>query len=1149
MLYANPNAQDFHHIAEVFRKIGIPEKAISVLPDYLNPENERDDTLLEGITPTEFGDIGYSKRSELEKAIRKDIDRLNSEEVYKRWFLYLYAIAGATCSNIGLHSVNLEFEKRRTFQMSAWKEKFGNDAEAIDYAISITDSATNSSYYRFMHDTLKKPEICLKAIEFCKNSLARMVLAVYALNGLTPPEKKTFLQKIFSPKNDPLVEEALKHIDEAEQHKGEFDARYFWLAVAQGAVFSEKFLKLFATANIDLYSNIANIALEMPIDPDGILDVIESQVDGKQDYIEFISHTIPNKREQKYYYRNSLPSRDRHLRQLAQRFPAIYKRQMELEENAEIAVMMQKILMEVNPNYTQADAFTLQNKTKEHCISALSEDNPKYRQEISDFLYGKTSTADFLAQTAPNLAEMRLWGGMSVNYISAYGIDEFAERCICFQCMFNAKELYPIGRVPAFDVRDNEKHASALIPILRKHEVPLELILNACGRFIESVYSAEKRKELETIFVNELQKIADEIVQANLNFKSMWVEGRILYVKILGTNRKYTDQLFAMTDDGSKVVRGKICDYLPLAGANEKTDEKILALLQAKKISKREIAVTLLEKKFPDSFREAVQKAFEIEKNAGLQERFAKLLGAEIPEEAKSVATEDIVTSLTKGNKVAKIAWLFTDPFTAVHKNDGTEVDEKTMKAILLIYASEGSTTRTEISEKLTADIKPVELENFTGEVFARWIQKGAEAKQKWVLYLYAIYGGLQAVTSIQHYIKDWSEHSRGAIASVAVNALAMNGSSSALMAVDNMARKFKNRQVRGAANSALEESASALGITREELADRIVPDLGFDENLCRVFDYGTRQFNVYLTPDLTLEIFEGEKKLKNLPKAGAKDDPEKAEIASKAFKDMKKEMKNAIQSQKQRLEYVLLCPRTWTADGWKDLFIRKPIMHCFAIGLIWGVYEDNKLIQTFRYTEEGTLNTVDEDEYTLPENAVIGLVHPIELDEDMISQWQEQLSDYEITQPFPQLSRPVYRLTDEEKKCNVDTLQRFTGNEIANMTLLSRMTKYGWNKGSVEDAGYFYSFYRSDVIRQEKQPDGKMKPIGYDAQLHFSGMYVAGYDMDMETVTIEKVNFTNAGARWDDTLDLNEIDKRYISEIIAQLMAIVGTSTQEETA
>ena len=48
-------------------KIRIPEKAISVLPDYLNPEHERDDTLLEGITPTEFSDLGTEREATLKR--------------------------------------------------------------------------------------------------------------------------------------------------------------------------------------------------------------------------------------------------------------------------------------------------------------------------------------------------------------------------------------------------------------------------------------------------------------------------------------------------------------------------------------------------------------------------------------------------------------------------------------------------------------------------------------------------------------------------------------------------------------------------------------------------------------------------------------------------------------------------------------------------------------------------------------------------------------------------------------------------------------------------------------------------------------------------------------------------------------------------
>ena len=99
----------------------------------------------------------------------------------------------------------------------------------------------------------------------------------------------------------------------------------------------------------------------------------------------------------------------------------------------------------------------------------------------------------------------------------------------------------------------------------------------------------------------------------------------------------------------------------------------------------------------------------------------------------------------------------------------------------------------------------------------------------------------------------------RTSIAGDAVRALAMSGNDEALVIVDNISRKFKGKSVRNSAINAMASAADGLGITAEELADRIVPDLGFDENLCRVFDYGKRQFNVYIRPSLELEIYQGD--------------------------------------------------------------------------------------------------------------------------------------------------------------------------------------------------------------------------------------------------------------------------------------------------
>ncbi len=72
---------------------------------------------------------------------------------------------------------------------------------------------------------------------------------------------------------------------------------------------------------------------------------------------------------------------------------------------------------------------------------------------------------------------------------------------------------------------------------------------------------------------------------------------------------------------------------------------------------------------------------------------------------------------------------------------------------------------------------------------------------------------------------------------------------------------------MKAAAAKALEFAAGQLGITREELSDRIVPDLGFNERMERVFDYGARSFTVSITPELEIQVRDQEgRKLKNMP-------------------------------------------------------------------------------------------------------------------------------------------------------------------------------------------------------------------------------------------------------------------------------------------
>ena len=380
--------------------------------------------------------------------------------------------------------------------------------------------------------------------------------------------------------------------------------------------------------------------------------------------------------------------------------------------------------------------------------------------------------------------------------------------------------------------------------------------------------------------------------------------------------------------------------------------------------------------------------------------------------------------------------------------------------------------------------------------------------------------------------------------------ALALSTDPAAIVIVDSISRKFKFRQVKTAAAQALENAASELGISAEELADRIVPHLGFGKDGKRTFDYGKRSFTVRLTATLELEITNDQgKAVKNMPAPGKTDDPQAAE-AYEEFKIMKKQIKTTVTAQRARLEAALSVLRCWDTDRWKALFVDNPIMHQFAMSLIWGIYEDGKLTDTFRYMEDGSFNTVDEDEFDLSENARIGLVHPVELDEETLEGWKQQLEDYEIKQSIEQLDRTVHILDESrrqedgnQKDTGEKTPEDFGGKQLNALSLSGKMLGQGWYRGSVQDGGAFYCFWRED------------KELGIGAELQFSGTAV-GYD-DGENVTVYDAVFyrgtVSRGSYVYDTLQadqlvpLGEVPTRYYSEIVHQLTRATASSTERD--
>ena len=667
-------------------------------------------------------------------------------------------------------------------------------------------------------------------------------------------------------------------------------------------------------------------------------------------------------------------------------------------------------------------------------------------------------------------------------------------------------------------------------------------ILRSCGlSFLETVNVTcdSIYHDNDIIKVTELLSSYLEEIAA-MDFSLLSENAKILAIKTMDSDaEKFKTKLLSCVNDSSKKVRDELASVL----VKQDWHDDIAFLLKDKKGTVRELALEVIGRQGANAYTNELNAALEVEKSDKIRTYIGVLLGSAPSNTGVSQLDIDKqVSKLAKSAKSSKLRFLFNDTLKTVHKLDGTEATEEPV-ALVMCYAGMTSPARSALADSIAANLDQKDLEDFSADIFARWYDDGAQTKFKSALYFCAIHGGQKMVDTLIRNIKEWSEAMRSAIAAETVFALALNGSNEALMNVDNMSRKFKNKRVRAAAVETMAAAADTLGITSEELADRIVPDLGFDRNLCRVFDYGKRQFNVYLKPSLEMEVFSGDKQIKTLPKPGTTDDKEIAEAAFNEFKEVKKQLKNVVATQRSRLEYVLMCDRKWTSENWEKLFVGNAVMHCFAVGLIWGIYENGSLKDTFRYMDDGSFTTADGDEFTLPNDAQIGLVHPLELTEEQIAVWKEQLSDYELTQPFDQLGRMVFRPEDKELPCN--SLTRFEDTTVNSVAMINKMTKNGWYKGDAEDAGYFYYFYREDVKSRTLNADGSTIYEGWGSLLVHSGASTVIYDFDGEEVTLKEVVFFKTGripnycGDHDGWVKISDVDPRYFSETMLLLYSL----------
>jgi hypothetical protein len=209
--------------------------------------------------------------------------------------------------------------------------------------------------------------------------------------------------------------------------------------------------------------------------------------------------------------------------------------------------------------------------------------------------------------------------------------------------------------------------------------------------------------------------------------------------------------------------------------------------------------------------------------------------------------------------------------------------------------------------------------------------------------------------------------------------------------------------------------------------------------------------------------------------------------------------------------------------------------MFIYATKLVWGIYEQNELVNAFICNDDTTLLNQEGNEIELPEEAFIGILHPFQLNAASLQKWKTQLYDLSVEQVFSQLERTIPDLTDIN--LNQCVVHRYVGKRMVTGSIKTTLEKYGWHKGATGDGGFLESY---NLLYVEKQ---------IEVVLELEGVGVGyGWSSEEKLGRLYIINKTKQTNKWmtyikdesDERLvPLKNIPTIFLNEMFAAIEAI----------
>ena len=272
-------------------------------------------------------------------------------------------------------------------------------------------------------------------------------------------------------------------------------------------------------------------------------------------------------------------------------------------------------------------------------------------------------------------------------------------------------------------------------------------------------------------------------------------------------------------------------------------------------------------------------------------------------------------------------------------------------------------------------------------------------------------------------------------IANAAAYALSQMESDAALSALARLASTVTFKGTLKEVQKPLDAVATRLHVSREDLLELGVPTLGMEAVGERRETLGDVEARLTVgAGGAALTFSRGGRALKSVPASIKKD----FAAEWKELKAAQKEAEQAASALAQRLDALMIEPRVWPGERWRERFQGHPLAGTVARRLIWEV--DG----TPACHDSGELRDVEGRPVPLRPAAEVRLWHPLGRGVDEVLAWRRRLEALGVRQPFKQAWREVYVLTGAERRTGTYS-NRFAGHILKQHQFHQLAALRGW--------------------------------------------------------------------------------------------------------